>query len=232
VTATVYTQNPTPANVDNPVAERDPAPPSVQVSGDTATAGTATLSPLFRTGDPPIESGAPVGPAADSQTNMSRSLDSAEEAMDTVKTWKSTVGTIKLVMDIVAPIMKVLPNALFSTLRCANFHPSAELPGQLSMDAALKDPRGVCPCLVRGHGTFILPRRQTLLQQFKRDDNVRTLLRAVRDAFEFAKEADILRNIKPGSKQAEILDEMLQCVSGSAEFIELYGRDVQVGTLP
>jgi hypothetical protein len=99
------------------------------------------------------------------------------------------------------------------------------------MDAALKDPRGVCHCLVRGYETFIQPRRQTLLQQFKRDDNVRTLLIAIRDAFEFAKEADILRTIQPESKQAKILDEMLQCVFGCAEFIELYAKDAAVGML-
>jgi hypothetical protein len=53
---------------------------------------------------------------------------------------------------------------------------------------------------------------------------------AIRDAFEFAKEADVLRNIQPESKQAEILDGMLQCVSKSAKFIESYAKDVQVGT--
>jgi hypothetical protein len=71
---------------------------------------------------------------------------------------------------------------------------------------------------------------QTLLQQFQRDDNVRTLLQAIRDGFEFAKEADVLRNIQPASTQAKILDEMLQCVSECAEFIQSYANDVQVGT--
>jgi hypothetical protein len=70
-----------------------------------------------------------------------------------------------------------------------------------------------------------------LLQQFKRDDNVRKLLTAIRDGFEFAKEAEVLRSIQPGSKQAKILDEMLQCVSGCAEFIESYAKDAAVGTL-
>jgi hypothetical protein len=68
-----------------------------------------------------------------------------------------------------------------------------------------------------------------LLQQFKRDDNVRTLLTAIRDAFEFAKEADVLRSLQPGSKQAQLLDEMLQCVSGCADYIEYYAKDVAVG---
>jgi hypothetical protein len=80
------------------------------------------------------------------------------------------------------------------------------------------------------HSTLSSPHHQTLIHQFRRDDNVRTLLKAIRDAFEFAKEADNLRNIEPASTQAKILDEMLQCVSEAAEFIELYAKDVQVGT--
>jgi hypothetical protein len=71
---------------------------------------------------------------------------------------------------------------------------------------------------------------QTLLQQLKRDDNVRTLLQAIRDAFDFAKKADILRNMDPESAQANILDEMLECVSECAKFIISYAEDVQVGT--
>jgi hypothetical protein len=74
------------------------------------------------------------------------------------------------------------------------------------------------------------PSRQTLLQQVQRDNNVRTLLEAIRDAFEFAKEADVLKNIQPASTQARILDEMLQHVPEIAEFIESYAKDVQVGT--
>jgi hypothetical protein len=80
------------------------------------------------------------------------------------------------------------------------------------------------------HGLSFLPGHQTLLQQVGRDGNVRTLLEAIRDAFEFSKEAAILRNIQPSSMQLNILDEMLQCVYKSAEFIESYAEDVQLGT--
>jgi hypothetical protein len=69
-----------------------------------------------------------------------------------------------------------------------------------------------------------------LLLQVQRDNNVRTLLEAIRDAFEFAKEAEVLRNIQPASTQAKILDEMLQYVSEIAEIIESYAKDVQLGT--
>jgi hypothetical protein len=81
------------------------------------------------------------------------------------------------------------------------------------------------------HSHFSSPRHQALLHQFQRDDNVRTLVKAIRDAFEFTNEADVLRNIQPTSAQAKILDEMLECVSKSAEFIESYAKDVQVGRL-
>jgi hypothetical protein len=74
------------------------------------------------------------------------------------------------------------------------------------------------------------PRLQALILQVQRDDNVRMLLEAIRDAFEFAKEADALRNLKPESMQAKILGDMLQCVFKCGEFIESYAKDVQVGT--
>jgi hypothetical protein len=77
---------------------------------------------------------------------------------------------------------------------------------------------------------FFSLRYQTLLNQFQLDDNVQTLLIAIRDAFEFAKDADVLTNIQRGSTQEKILEEMLQCVSESAEFIESYAKDLQVGT--
>jgi hypothetical protein len=69
-----------------------------------------------------------------------------------------------------------------------------------------------------------------LLKQVQRDNNIRTLLEAIRDAFEFAKEADALRNIKPGSMQTKLLEEMLLRVYEFAKFIESYAKDVQVGS--
>jgi hypothetical protein len=71
---------------------------------------------------------------------------------------------------------------------------------------------------------------QTLVQQVQRDDNVQTLLNAIRDAFEFAEEADTLRDINPLSRQAAILEEMLECVCECAKFISSYAEDVKVGT--
>jgi hypothetical protein len=69
-----------------------------------------------------------------------------------------------------------------------------------------------------------------LLQQVQRDDNIQTLLEAIVDAFEFAEEADPLRDIRPESRQAKILEDMLRCVTECAEFITSYAEDVNVGT--
>jgi hypothetical protein len=85
MTAAVSIPNPATTNVDHPVAERDDVLPNVQASGEPMQS-TIVTALLFLPGDPPIESSTPVGPVANSQTNMSRSLDRAEEAVDTVKT--------------------------------------------------------------------------------------------------------------------------------------------------
>jgi hypothetical protein len=71
---------------------------------------------------------------------------------------------------------------------------------------------------------------QTFLQQFHQDDNVRSLLQAIHDAFAFVIEADVLRNMEPASTQVKILDEMLECISECATFIISYAEDVHIGT--
>ncbi|KAH9039720.1 hypothetical protein EDB84DRAFT_1415611, partial [Lactarius hengduanensis] len=50
---------------------------------------------------------------------------------------------------------------------------------------------------------FAIPK--TLLEQFQSDGNVRTLLVAMHDAFDFANQEEILKSIKRESKQARIL---------------------------
>jgi hypothetical protein len=57
--------------------------------------------------DVPMENGTPVRLLADSPTEVSRILDRAEEATDTVKAWKNAVDLIKRVMDTVRPIVEV-----------------------------------------------------------------------------------------------------------------------------
>ncbi|KAH9050634.1 hypothetical protein EDB84DRAFT_1432960 [Lactarius hengduanensis] len=51
---------------------------------------------------------------------------------------------------------------------------------------------------------------KTLLEQYQRDDNVRTLLQGMHDAFDFVHLEGTLTSIKPESRQAQILMLMLQ----------------------
>jgi hypothetical protein len=99
------------------------------------------------------------------------------------------------------------------------------------MEHALKDPRGASRSVpARDSFHSCSPHlRQVLLQQVQRDDNIQALLEAIVDTFGFAEEADALRDIRPESRQARILEDMLKCVSECAEFIRLYAEDVKVG---
>jgi hypothetical protein len=68
------------------------------------------LSPLSQTLDLPTEGDTPVRPVAVSQSEMSRTLGRAEEAMeamDTIKAWKTAIDVVKQVMDTVDPIAEV-----------------------------------------------------------------------------------------------------------------------------
>jgi hypothetical protein len=70
--------------------------PIFQSNPETAQLMEMTAPSRFsRAGDRPIESGTPVGTVADSQAEMSRPPDHAEEIMDTVETWKSATHFIK-----------------------------------------------------------------------------------------------------------------------------------------
>jgi hypothetical protein len=115
----VNTLNPRTADLDVHAAEGGAVCPIVQSNSEVmqSTQVNATLSPSSRTGDLPIGSGTPVGPVMGGQKEMSRRLDSAEVAMDTVKTWKAAVDVIKQVMDHVGPVVKVCVTPLLSILR-------------------------------------------------------------------------------------------------------------------
>jgi hypothetical protein len=80
--------NPTPSDLDYAVDELSTAGPTDQLNSDTMQpiAANAPLSSLS-------QGGIPVQPMADSQ--MSVTLDRAEEAMDTMKSWKAAVSVIK-----------------------------------------------------------------------------------------------------------------------------------------
>jgi len=69
-----------------------------------------------------------------------------------------------------------------------------------------------------------------LLEQYQRDDNVQTLLRAMHDAFDFAHHEDTLKSIKPQSEQERILTLMLQDFGSCCDFIQSYANDSQFFT--
>ncbi|KAH9030584.1 hypothetical protein EDB83DRAFT_1849522 [Lactarius deliciosus] len=66
---------------------------------------------------------------------------------------------------------------------------------------------------------------QTLLEQYRRDENVLALLEAMRDAFDFTNHEDTLKSIKPDSRQAKILTLMLQDICNCGDFIQSYAKD-------
>jgi hypothetical protein len=91
-TAAAHTPDSSTANPEDRVAEGGAPPPTDQANSD-----------------------APEG-VADNQREMLRTLDCAEEAMDSVETWKNAVDIIKRVMDTVSSILGVCPPSFLSNL--------------------------------------------------------------------------------------------------------------------
>jgi hypothetical protein len=87
-TAAAHTPDSSTANPEDPIAEGGAPPPTDQANSEAIQA---------------LEGG------ADSQREVLRTLDCAEEAMDAVKTWKNAIDIIKRVMDTVNPILDVCP---------------------------------------------------------------------------------------------------------------------------
>jgi hypothetical protein len=166
---------------------------------------------------------------ANCQTDMlGVALCHAEEALNAMETWSSAVDVIKLVMDAVSPIAAVCPVSFCLSL--SELTPILQLQpyANLAWSLLSKIPE-VCLLAFSGYIEHsFLPCCQTLLQQVQCDDNVQTLFQVIHDAFEFAEDADALRSIKPKSRQARILEEMLQCVSEIGKFIKLYVKHVGV----
>ncbi|KAH9055461.1 hypothetical protein EDB87DRAFT_1316370 [Lactarius vividus] len=72
---------------------------------------------------------------------------------------------------------------------------------------------------------FAIPK--TLLEQFQRDDNMRTLLVAMHEAFDFANQKDRFNTItmERVPRQAQILALMLQHVCNCCDFIQSYAQN-------
>ncbi|KAH9000465.1 hypothetical protein EDB92DRAFT_506182 [Lactarius akahatsu] len=73
---------------------------------------------------------------------------------------------------------------------------------------------------------FAIPK--TLLEQFQRDDNIRTLLVAMRDAFDFTNREDHFKTIEHVPRQAQILTLMLQHVCNCCDFVQSYAKNSQL----
>ncbi|KAH9022481.1 hypothetical protein EDB85DRAFT_2278179, partial [Lactarius pseudohatsudake] len=73
---------------------------------------------------------------------------------------------------------------------------------------------------------FAIPK--TLLEQFQRDDNIRTLLVAMHDAFDFTNREDRFKTIERVPRQAQILTLMLQHVCHCCDFIQSYAKNSQL----
>jgi hypothetical protein len=113
--AAVNTPNHMSIDPGSPFAEGAAAPAAVQPINEAMQSTVVTL-PLSRAGDLSIEGGTPLEPVAVSQMDMSSTLDRVEEALDTVKTWKSAADAIKRVMDTVSPILQVCSIYFLTTL--------------------------------------------------------------------------------------------------------------------
>ena len=68
---------------------------------------------------------------------------------------------------------------------------------------------------------------QELSKQYQRDDNVRSLIKSMHDAFDFESHEETLKSIEPESKQAEIITQMLRDVCSCSDFIQSYTKDSQ-----
>jgi hypothetical protein len=108
----LITSDPVATELVDSAAEGDAVRPSIQLNHETSQpmAVAASLSPFSQRLDLPTEGNTPVRPAVVSQSEMSRTLGRAEEAMeamDTIKAWKTAIDVVKQVMDTVDPIAEV-----------------------------------------------------------------------------------------------------------------------------
>ncbi|KAH9055523.1 hypothetical protein EDB87DRAFT_1301421 [Lactarius vividus] len=69
---------------------------------------------------------------------------------------------------------------------------------------------------------FAIPK--TLLEQFQRDDNIRALLIAMHEAFDFVNQEDRFKAIGRDSRQSQILTLMLQHVCNCCDVIQSYAK--------
>ncbi|KAH8992358.1 hypothetical protein EDB92DRAFT_560619 [Lactarius akahatsu] len=140
-----------------------------------------------------------------------RLVDEAKKPIDRKNRWKEAISRIKWVMDIVSPIAELSPFAKMA------YGLVMAIP-EVHLFALLSEKETLIPCLFG---------RQILLEQYEHDDNILALVDAMHHAFDFAHHEDILKSIKPDSKQAEILTLMLRDVCSCGDFVRSYVKDSQ-----
>ncbi|KAH9009707.1 hypothetical protein EDB84DRAFT_1571063 [Lactarius hengduanensis] len=116
-----------------------------------------------------------IATGSETHTPAENALHGAGEAMATINlwnTWEGALERIKWVMDTIKWVMDTVSPV-------AELHPYAKMAYDL---------------------LFAIPK--ALLEQFQRDDNIRTLLAAVYDSFDFANQEDRFKAIGRDSKQA------------------------------
>jgi len=154
--------------------------------------------------------------------------DEAGKPIERKNTWKGAVRRIKWVMDTVSPIAEVRAIPILPP-RLSRFSLSAPPVCKDGIWPGFSDPRGAFVSVNVRRETLMLCLFgcQKLLEQYERDENVLTLLEAMHDASDFAHHEDILKSIKPDSKQAEILTMILRDVCTCSDFIQSYAKDSQ-----
>ncbi|KAH9000384.1 hypothetical protein EDB92DRAFT_497310 [Lactarius akahatsu] len=202
--------------VDFPTGEAT-RPSMTQVSTNTirsaVATGSVTCSPP--TSRLPNDINTPMPPVADRRAGASpakNALLDADEAMTTINvssTLEGALERIKWVMDTVSLVAEVRAMSFLLILHKIEVRPQLH------------------PYAKMAYGLlFAIPK--TLVEQFQRDDNIRTLLGAMHDAFDFTNREDRFKTIERVPRQAQILTLMLQHVCNCCDFIQSYAKNSQL----
>ncbi|KAH9066744.1 hypothetical protein EDB87DRAFT_456187 [Lactarius vividus] len=181
-------------------------PPDQATRSSMAQVSTNTTRSTVTTGS---EAGSPptVRPPSDMNTPIPAAADrqagmsSAKNALDDADEAMTTINLSNTLEGALERIKWVM-DAVSSV---AELHPYAKMAYSL---------------------LFAIPK--TLLEQFQRDDNIRTLLVAMHDAFDFTNRENHFKTIERVPRQAQILTLMLQHVCNCCDFIQSYAKNSQL----
>ncbi|KAI0259543.1 hypothetical protein BC834DRAFT_846690 [Gloeopeniophorella convolvens] len=191
---------------DGPARSSSSTPSSVE----TVPGLPSVAEMLDRVGFPAVDQAAgqiaapsaPVTSMANYAEQTSSALDQAENIYDT---WSIVLTRMKWVVD--------------RTGKIAEIHPYAKI----AWSVLSLIPKGSCQVLMN---SLV----QTVLAQVERDENVRALVLAMRDALDLARDASTFENNIQDSTQRDILMTMLTHTCDCGEFIQTYAKDTQFCT--